>query len=874
MTRSLKHLLAFAPLALLPAGFAAGVGEAAAAQPEERVVIPSSSKADVTPPHAGMTSEFYHLLAQLAGKSAGERAKFMTEYVPEDRAFPIVQLRGKQLDEIETYIWLESWDSATLQSLKAEGVEITGEDPERYLVQGWMAIAEADRIASLPGVRHLRRPSYGIPSAGAVVSEGVSSLNAPFIRNLGNVNGLGVRIGVISVGLFNSSFPVGIAQDDGSNEDSRIQSGDLPRDPRSDFGLTSGFFGATRVFPPNFTAHDLQRFPPFFSEPEGVYGRNFPEGAAILETILDIAPGYFQDPQTPREFLYADGRTDIALIQARNWMTQTLPESVRPDIIVDDMVFFDSGRFDGSSRISRQAQQLALDPELNLVYVTAVGNHTPYDVITGQAGGLVPANSPIFINGNFSPVDNQAAQRFHNFASGNLVGFRDETLGISPQGGVIDVALVWDDIWDDQNPRAKKDLDLYLVPLSNPAIDAAVASSTDLQNGSGRPIERITASLTGGNLGLVIARKDNRDVSSIPFTLVILQGAVHTNNGLSYVTHGVPLNNADAPPPVISVGAIDATRGVNTMAPTSIPGLKPGPGRNLSNSFFRWYGNQKAPAVVNYSNTRSRSAPVFSGSSAAAAHVGGLLRLLRHAYPEIPGFEWYNILTDTRIPLHQPFPNASPINAADLAPYANRPTYLRVNGFDTWANLRDQFAEDPTKAIPRVAYVPTHGDLAAVWEKSDGTHGFNEPVFSEGTQGLTISPGGEDYVFGYLQTPVLEFGAGEERTHRLDADKYYELTVRVGCDEPDPLRVPHFRLRFFSTRNDESTMYVAASLNPEADNMPTTISGREYRLLYSPSSQDIADHGVRFAFDLIHFDPNDNSDATFFIHEVTLRELP
>lgn len=874
MKPSLKHLLALAPLAFLPAGSLAGGGDAAPT-PEERVVIPSSSKADVTPAHPGMTSEFHSLLGQLSGKSSGERAKFLTEHMPEGRAFPIVALRGDDLGEIETYIWLEEWDPALLKSLEKEGVEITGEDPVRYLVQGWIAIEDADRIASLPGVRHLRRPSYGIPSAGAVTSEGAANLNVSFIRNLGNVNGLGVKVGVISLGLFNNSFPLQFVQD-GSNEDSRIFSGDLPRDPRTERGLTSGFFGATRVFPANFSAHDLTSFPDFFNEPEGVYGRAFPEGAAILETILDIAPGYSQEPEMPTEFLYGDGRTDIAVIQARNWMTQVLPESLRPDIIVDDMVFFDAGRFDGSSRVSRHAQQLALDPALNLTYVTAVGNYIPREAGVDMPGsvGIIPDRSPVFVNGHFSPVDNQAAQRFHNFASGSLVGFRDEALGIRPVNGVIDVVLVWDDVWDDQNPRAKKDLDLYLLPLDNLSIDAAVATSTDLQNQSGRPIERITASVFTRDYGLVIARKDNRDVSSIPFTLVVLQGNVLANAGADYITHGVPLNNADAPPPVISVGALDATRGVDTMAATSIPGLNPGPGRTLSNDFFRWYSNQKAPTVVSYSNTSSRSAPVFAGSSAAAAHVGGLLRLLRHAYPEVPGFEWYNILTDTRVPLFQPFPNATAINTADLAPYGNAPTYLRVNGFDTWANLRDQLAEDPSKAVPRVTFVPTHGDLAASWQKSDGTHGFNEPVFGDAAQGLTISPGGEDYVFGYIQTPVLELGSGEERTHKLDADKYYELTVRVGCDESNPLRVPHFRLRFFSTRNDESTMYVAASLNPDADNMPTSISGREYKLLYSPSSQDIADHGVRFAFDLLHFDPNDNADATFYIQEVTLRELP
>lgn len=887
---------------LVPAALAATLlvgGSAMANLPvpdrEDRIVIPAPPGKVDTQPHPGMTSEFYHMVNMLTGKSANDRLKVMAP--PDTERFaPIVQLRGEKLDEIESYIWLEGWDEGTIKHLDFLGVEVTGQDEERFLLQAWIPLDRVEDVAGLAGVRELRRPSYGIPSAGSVISQGVSNLNAAFIRNLGNVNGLGVTVGVISVGLFGAtgSFTVQSALS-GSNNDTRISRGDLPRDPRSSNGQTSSFFGSTRLFPANFDAHSLANYPNPLIQQEYVTPPTFPEGAAILETILDIAPGYFQDPgdfmspnpSQPREFLFADARTDIALQTARNWMTgPPLASHYRPNIIVDDMVFFDSGLFDGSSTISRRAQQIALDPALDIVYITAVGN---YSVPTLSTGGtatqpVTPGRSPIFLTGLFSPVEVEQQQRFHNFASGRFTGLRDEALGIRPQGGIVDVVLVWDDIWDDQNPRAKKDLDLYLVPLNAPSISNAVASSTDRQNNSGRPIERLTTSLFSDDYGLVIARKDGQDTSKIPFALIILQGQVIANDA-QYLTHGIPLNNADARAPVISVGALDATRGIQVMSPDSVPGLNPGPGRVVQNSFFRWYENQVAPAVVSYANTnvlsagfigpQSESVPgVFGGSSAAAAHVGGLVRLLRHSFRDIPAHDYYEILRDTR-PLNQPFPNATRVSAETVAPFGNAPEFYRVNGFDTWANLRE-LRETGAQITPaKMAYIPTFGELAeSIWEWSDTTVWDPAPRFGISSQGLTVTADGKVGVYGFIQTPVLELGTGENRTHKLDANKTYELTVRVGVDEADPTRVPHFRLRLFSARNDEGTIFHVASLNADADNVPKSIAGREYKLHWSPSSQTIANHGARFAFDLIHHDPRDNSNATFFIQDVTFRELP
>jgi hypothetical protein len=65
---------------------------------------------------------------------------------------------------------------------------------------------------------------------------------------------------------------------------------------------------------------------------------------------------------------------------------------------------------------------------------------------------------------------------------------------------------------------------------------------------------------------------------------------------------------------------------------------------------------------------------------------------------------------------------------------------------------------------------------------------------------------------------------------------------------------------------------VVASVN-DASNVPTTVAGREYVLRYRPTTPEVAAQGVCFAFDILHFDPADNGNATFYIQDVTLTEI-
>ncbi|MEO8377516.1 MAG: hypothetical protein ABI579_07580 [Candidatus Sumerlaeota bacterium] len=817
-------------------------------------------------PHPKMTSEFYYLTQSLKSETKDGRKKF-TLGTADANPNGMCRLKGEQQDIIETYVWLERWDDNLRAAVVKAGGEITGDDEKRYLLQAWIPLSALEQVAAIPGVRQLRRPSYGITASGSVQTEGDSNLNTNFVRSLGHLNGNGIDVGVISRGLFNSANPYANPGSAGADADGRVATGNLPRyvgNPNDPNDLAknkkSGYLGNVKIFPQTLAVHDT----PFAVDPHTglppLEGTPLPEGAAILETIYDIAPG--------ARLFYADGSTDVDLHTARNFL-----RGQGVDIIVDDVIFYDSGRFDGTSVISREAQSLALNNDI--VYIVPSGNFTPPVVNTTEGLGLKASRFPIFLNGQFAPRQGQTNTKFHNFAAGSNPAVRDESLTISAQNGFLDVILVWDDNWNDTLPRASDDLDLYLLNIGSLNVGASVASSTDLQNGSGRPIERISASLGSGTpYSLVISRKDVSNSAPTLFSLIILRGVVDTSD-VKYLTHGIAGNNADALPPVICVGGIDATKGINNVSPDSVPGISPGPGRSLANDFVKWYTNQEVPTVVSYENTDSYSSRAsslgrFVGTSAAAAHVGGLVALLRHGYRQVPSYDYYNLLRDTVVDPSLPFPTATQLLTDQLSIYKNAPHYYRVNGYDAYVN----FATDSSRfRLTRNSYVSTYGENLP-WESSGPIDTFTEPKFSETPQGIAISPNGKQDVFGFWQTDLLELPDGSGgTTTELRADRIYALKVRVGCDEQNPILVPDFRIRLTTGGSDESALLVIAGENAGAANTPNTIGGKEYTLFYRPSNEEIAKQGIRFAFDLIHFDPKDNSSATLYIQDVTFSEL-
>ena len=828
------------------------------------------------PPHPQMMSDYYYLVQRLKEAGKASRQEMMSS-LHEERANPMFLLKGEELQSLETYIWLATWDDGVRKAVEEAGAEVTAEDPARYLLQAWIPLDKVEDVAGVAGVRQLRRPNYGIAAAGSVITEGDDILGTSFIRSLGTVNGCGVNVGIVSQGLFSPGGSATASQQ-GSNADPRIITGNLPPynpnlpDASSQQGPVdclypqspgelvpdaidfsevpsplARFLGAVEVFPQSFTIHDV-------GEIDELDRNRLPEGAAMSEIVYDLAPG--------SRFFYSGVNTDVELSQRRQFLVNK-----GVDVIVDDMVFYGSGRLDGTSTISREAQKIVLEEDIS--YVTATGNYTQPPSDAGLSSAFATARRfPLFVNGMFSPAPGFNDSKFHNFSAGRNPQIIDRELTISPVNGAIDVILIWDDIWDDQNPRATDDLDLFLFDFLGVEGSNIIASSQNIQNGTGLPFERIAQRIPGGRHVLSISRKDISNSAPALFSLIILQGTVQANDTV-YLTHGLAGNNGDALPPVITVGSVDAKIGIEQIDSTTVPGRTPGPGRAFDNSYLKWFTTQKTPSVVSYSNVRTQSIPQFNGSSAAAAHIGGLMSLLRHKFPSIQAYEYYDMLRQTEVPGFQDFPNASELLESEMALFGNSPRYLRVNGFDVFANLRDMMASPAARA--RSTMLPTFSDTVG-WQQSPRIEPYNEPSFYQGQQGLEISPGGQGNVFGFWQTPLLTLPTEDGPSTELRTDQIYELTARVGTDESDPRLVPDFRLRLTSNMGDETSLMVVAGRN--ADNAPTSVGGKEYKLYFRPSDADVAEQGVRFALDLLHFNEHDNPDATLYLQDVSFRELP
>lgn len=772
------------------------------------------------------------------------------------------RLKGDGLEQIEVYLSMHSLEEDVLTELKDAGVEIELVSRNRSIVQGFVPLDRLDAVARLDTVRSITRPSYAIATAGSILSEGDTQQGTTVVRTLENARGNGVRIGVLSIGLFTPqfnpsgfpSFPIPVD----ANADSRVQSQDLPSNSIEP-PPTTRFLGGVTVEPASLSEHLIPT-----SEP-------FPEGAAMLEVVHDVAPD--------AQLFYGDGRTDLRVEAARRFFLNN-----NVDIIVDNLVFPDAGRFDGSSSISRITEAIASGREFNdgisfrparapIAYFVSAGGITPSD-----SGGVV-SDFPAYVVDYYNPPSELNRPNAHNFAPANF-NRRDEVLEVSADlnTGLVEAVLIWDDVWDDANPRASVDLDLFFINPTTGNLDAPLASSIDLQIGQGLPVERLVFDPRAGgfalnSIGIVIRKKNPDDRSPLLFTLLILQGTVRETQLL---THGVPLNNADAPAPVITVGHTRFFSSGLTIPSDVMPGRSLGSGHGDRTSFLSWYEGQEVPTVMGFDSvsTQSTSNLSFTGPSAAVAHVGAFGAIIRQRFPLLSTRRYAEVFSDTS----EFYPdgtaklrNAIPIQPASLNGLGNAPEYPRTEPINIYLN----FLSNPEGIAGQTQAALAIGPGANYDNWTRGTSDRHQsPEFGVTAQGLTLTASGREDVYGYWETPVLDFinDQGVETTV-LRADRIYEIEVRVGSNESDPTRVPDFRLRATSGTGEEASMLVVSGLTDNAAQAPTTIGGKTYRFYYRPTNPRIGEQGMRVAFEMLKFDPRDNADATLYLQSLTVREL-
>ena len=507
--------------------------------------------------------------------------------------------------EVQVYIVVAEITEENLQQLRAIGVTVELKDEQQRIVQARVPVTRLEEVTALPFVRFVRLPSYARPKTGAVTTEGDAILNADQVRALLGVDGIGVRVGVISDGI-GGIFATGCTTC-GGVLGGPIDTADLPAQDAAGNPTTGTRDPITGVLTSTSGGIIAQSFRADGNLEGGLgVAPTGAEGTAILEIVHDLAPGaqlHFANPDTSMEFN-----------QAVNFLAQST------DVVVDDLGFPLELPYDGTNFVSRNTAN-ALNNDANPIraYVTAGGNdarkHYQEDFVDSGVG--------------------DASGNLHLF---QLTAETSDLLALGPRvsdviflrnGAVVLIILTWNDPFG----ASGNDYDLFLIQDSTGIV---VAESFDLQDGTQDPVEGfLFMNDTGIDdfFQIVIQNFDNlavvRNFDMFVFGPPLCPNPLCTAS--SFETHnfntvrGSIPNQSDAggsPVSVISVGATPASdpdkiEPFSSQGPTNDGRLKP---------------DVTAIDGVSITGAGGFGSPFF-GTSAAAPHGAGIAGLLLQSAP-------------------------------------------------------------------------------------------------------------------------------------------------------------------------------------------------------------------------------------------------
>ncbi len=460
---------------------------------------------------------------------------------------------GMRLDStgaVQVYVLMSDVSLSALRQLAGAGATIQIADAPHERVQAAMPLSRLAAVAALPFVNFIRLPNYAIRRTGSVDTEGDAILHADTARTQFNVDGTGVKVGVISDGL-KGIFATGCTTCNGV-ANGPISTGDLPtstgtRSPNGTLTTSSGVITG-QSFDSNGDLEGIM--------PGCAFAGAGAEGTALLEIVHDLAPG--------AQLAFANADTDVAFNQAVNAL------AAANDVVVDDLGFF-IPPFDGTNSVSANTAA-ALNNNANRIrsYVTANGN----DADEHYYGSYVDSG----VDGTTISGINQPGH-VHLFqasaATTDVLGLGSQPFNVIslPSGGSVDIFLVW----DDPAGHSTNNYDLFLVRLGT---NTVVASNTDVQNGNSDPLEsiRFTNSGASGLFEIVVQNVRNqaaaKNLNVISFqqecdaTGPLLLASGH-HERLNFNTAGNSvIAESDAggtPVSVISVGAICSASAASAM---------------------------------------------------------------------------------------------------------------------------------------------------------------------------------------------------------------------------------------------------------------------------------------------------------------------
>jgi hypothetical protein len=504
----------------------------------------------------------------------------------------------------------------------------------------YSAVRRLNQLASLHSIRptHALFQAASDPGAGRqgfTISQGDKKMYAAAARTHFQVDGTGVKVGVLS-NSYNCFALAGPFLDNDSGAASSVASGDLPADVQVLADLT----GASNC---------VTSFAGIVQD----------EGRAMLEVVHDLAPGAALAFHTSSR-----GAADMA-----NGIRALADAGAT--VIVDDTIYLDEPVYQDGGVIADAVKDVVAR---GVTYVAAAGNF-----------GRQTYEAPFRASGVTQTIQGRTVE-LHDFDPGPGV---DTCQQITLYGGGIALALHWDQPYASigNGPGASSDLDLFLMDPNCQQVYQVPASFgfpsqiglAAADNLGGDPVESLSIAsavdkYTTATFGIAIGRAagpapDRLRVTyaggtTIQATSVYDIQFIEWSNGpreaIEYTAEGPTLFGHANLSEVVTVGAVRAQirrndrpslghladTGTRPTEPFSALGgtelLFDGQGKPLAQPLQR-----HKPDVAGEDGVDNRmygwggrftgqpySYGTFFGTSAAAAHVGGLVALARQAAPE------------------------------------------------------------------------------------------------------------------------------------------------------------------------------------------------------------------------------------------------
>ena len=371
------------------------------------------------------------------------------------------------------------------------------------------------------------------------------------------------------------------------------------------------------------------------------------EGTAMMEIIHDIAPG--------ATLLYHDfgGGREEKFIEAFQNLVNAGATIIVEDVFNYEVPYFEDGNI--AQEISR-----IIDENPDVLIISSAGNTA---------------------NNHYQGIFTDGGEGYHSFNGSTGIPLEIQS------GGRVKLHLQWDDPYS----AASNDFDLFIHDLQS---DSDVAIGNKVQTGEEKPYEKIDYQNVGDKVQKAEVRiraKEGKGQGS-HLELLLDTDAARVVVGKEYLTPDDSIIGWAALPNVISVAAVSAdnqkiqefsSQGTVTIA-HPVPDVREKP---------------EITGVDGVSVTGSGDFQTpFTGTSAAAPHIAGLLALVKSLYPSVPNTELRDALLNSATDLGSPGWDA--IYGHGLADALSLHAYLQEEGKTTEISDTNQTPVIPEIIIP------------------------------------------------------------------------------------------------------------------------------------------------------------------------------